>query len=124
MGWGPVDWVERVLPEAKLKNTTTLLFEIFRFERPIPRYLLKTVLPCKALGFSYGLITAVLCTWGAQGGKLELEHMLRFLHIEGGVSAFRGIISIRMQTQQKCDKACAKHLSTMQQHTEIKVIQS
>ena len=60
MGWGPVDWVERVLPEAKLKNTTTLLFEIFRFERPIPRYLLKTVLPCKALGFSYGLITAVL----------------------------------------------------------------
>ena len=56
MGWGPVDWVERVLPEAKLKNTTTLLFEIFRFERPIPRYLLKTVLPCKALGFSYGLI--------------------------------------------------------------------
>ena len=59
MGWGPVDWVERVLPEAKLKNTTTLLFEIFRFERPIPRYLLKTVLPCKALGFSYGLITAV-----------------------------------------------------------------
>ena len=60
MGWGPVDWVERVLPEAKLKNTTTLLFEIFRFERPIPRYLLKTVLPCKALGFSYGLITAVI----------------------------------------------------------------
>ena len=60
MGWGPVDWVERVLPEAKLKNTTTLLFEIFRFERPIPRYLLKTVLPCKALGFSYGLITAVV----------------------------------------------------------------
>ena len=59
MGWGPVDWVERVLPEAKLKNTTTLLFEIFRFERPIPRYLLKTVLPCKALGFSYGLISAV-----------------------------------------------------------------
>ena len=59
MGWGPVDWVERVLPEAKLKNTTTLLFEIFRFERPIQRYLLKTVLPCKALGFSFGLITAV-----------------------------------------------------------------
>ena len=59
MGWGQVDWVERVLPEAKLKNTTTLLFEIFRFERPIPRYLLKTILPCKALGFSYGLMTAV-----------------------------------------------------------------
>ena len=63
MGWGPVDWVERVLPEAKLKNTTTLLFEIFRFERPIPRYLLKTVLPCKALGFSYGLITAVVMSF-------------------------------------------------------------
>ena len=59
LGWGQVDWVERVLLEAKLKNKTTLLFEIFRFERPIPRYLLKTVLPCKALGFSYGLITAV-----------------------------------------------------------------
>ena len=66
-------------------------------------------------------VVAQLCTWGAQGGKLELEHMSRFLHIEGGVSAFGGIISIRMQTQQKCDKACAKHLSTMQQHTEIKV---
>ena len=69
-------------------------------------------------------VVAQLCTWGAQGGKLELEHMSRFLHIEGGVSAFGGIISIRMQTQQKCDKACAKHLSTMQQHIEIKVIQS
>ena len=72
MGWGPVDWVERVLPEAKLKNTTTLLFEIFRFERPIPRYLLKTVLPCKALGFSYGLITAVSrrsSCWNLRGTK-------------------------------------------------------
>ncbi len=43
MGWGPVDWVERVLPEAKLKNTTTLLFEIFQFERPKQRYLYKTL---------------------------------------------------------------------------------
>jgi len=75
MGWGPVDWVERVLPEAKLKNTTTLLFEIFRFERPIPRYLLKTVLPCKALGFSYGLITAVL--WCFILGDVKCEMLAR-----------------------------------------------
>ena len=73
MGWGPVDWVERVLPEAKLKNTTTLLFEIFRFERPIPRYLLKTVLPCKALGFSYGLITAVSCSRDSRDLRISRE---------------------------------------------------
>ena len=76
MGWGPVDWVERVLPEAKLKNTTTLLFEIFRFERPIPRYLLKTVLPCKALGFSYGLITAVIPVAEAQCLQYEVWALL------------------------------------------------
>ena len=75
MGWGPVDWVERVLPEAKLKNTTTLLFEIFRFERPIPRYLLKTVLPCKALGFSYGLITAVE-KWSWISATMKLKENL------------------------------------------------
>ena len=27
MGWGPVDWVGRVLPEAKFKNKWTLFFE-------------------------------------------------------------------------------------------------
>ena len=73
MGWGPVDWVGRVLPEAKFENKCTLFFEFFLFERPIPRYLLKTVLPCKALGFSYGLITAVHnnCWW--QRTKLLLS---------------------------------------------------
>ena len=29
MGWGPVDWVGRVLPEANLKNKWTLFFEFF-----------------------------------------------------------------------------------------------
>ena len=38
MSWGPVDWVGRVLPEAKLENNWTLLF-IFLFERPILRFL-------------------------------------------------------------------------------------
>ena len=28
-GWGPVDWVGRVLPEAKFENKTTLFFLIF-----------------------------------------------------------------------------------------------
>ena len=27
--WGPVDWVGRVLPEAKFENKTTLFFEFF-----------------------------------------------------------------------------------------------
>ena len=38
MGWGPVDWVGRVLPEAKFKNKWTLFFNLFLFERPILRY--------------------------------------------------------------------------------------
>ena len=29
MGWGQVDWVGRVLPEAKFENRTTLFFEFF-----------------------------------------------------------------------------------------------
>jgi len=29
MGWGPVDWVGRVLPEAKFENKCTSFFEIF-----------------------------------------------------------------------------------------------
>ena len=29
MGWGPVDWVGRVLPEAKFENKWTLFFEFF-----------------------------------------------------------------------------------------------
>ena len=40
MGWGPVDWVGRVLTEAKFEKKYTSFFEIFLFERPIPRYLL------------------------------------------------------------------------------------
>ena len=35
MGWGPVDWVGRVLPEAKFENKWTLFFELFLFERPL-----------------------------------------------------------------------------------------
>ena len=45
--WGPVDWVGRVLPEAKFENIYTSFFEFFLFERPIARYLLKTILHCK-----------------------------------------------------------------------------
>ena len=41
MGWGPVDWVGRVLPEAKFEEQNA---PIFLFERPTPRYLQKTVL--------------------------------------------------------------------------------
>ena len=35
MGWGTVDWVGRVLPEAKFKNKWTLFFELFLFDRPL-----------------------------------------------------------------------------------------
>ena len=35
MGWGPVDWVGRVLPEAKFENKWTLFFDFFLFERPL-----------------------------------------------------------------------------------------
>ena len=59
MGWGPVDWVNMVLPEAKLKNKTTLFFEIFWFERPIARYLLKTILHCKGSRIWGNAITEV-----------------------------------------------------------------
>ena len=29
MGWGPVDWVGRVLPEPKFENKCTSFFEFF-----------------------------------------------------------------------------------------------
>ena len=38
MGWGPVDWVGRVLPEQKFENKCTSFFEFFGFERPLLRY--------------------------------------------------------------------------------------
>ena len=38
MGWGPVDWVGRVLPEPKFENKCTSFFEFFGFERPLLRY--------------------------------------------------------------------------------------
>ena len=75
MGWGPVDWVGRVLPEAKFENKCTLFFEKILFERPILRYLLKTVLPCKALRFSYGLITAVE-KWSWISATMKLKENL------------------------------------------------
>ena len=59
MGWGPVDWVGMVLPEAKLENKTTLFFEIFWFVRPIARYLLKTILHCKGSRIWGNAITEV-----------------------------------------------------------------
>ena len=39
MGWGPVDWVGRLLPEAKFKIKCTSFFEFFWFEQPLLRYL-------------------------------------------------------------------------------------
>ena len=36
MGWGPVDWVGRVLLEAKFENKWTLEMDFFLFERPLP----------------------------------------------------------------------------------------
>ena len=59
MGWGPVDWVGRVLPEAKFEKKCTSFFEIFGFERPLLRYLLKTVLHCKDSGIWLNAITQV-----------------------------------------------------------------
>ena len=59
MGWGPVDWVGRVLPEAKFKIKCTSFFEFFWFERPLLRYLLKTVLHCKGSGIWVDAITQV-----------------------------------------------------------------
>ena len=59
MGWGPVDWVGRVLPEPKFEKKCTSFFEIFGFERPLLRYLLKTVLHCKDSGIWLNAITQV-----------------------------------------------------------------
>ena len=38
MGWRPVDWDGRVLPEPKFENKCTSFFEFFGFERPLLRY--------------------------------------------------------------------------------------
>ena len=59
MGWGPIEWVGRVLPEAKFEKKCTSFFEIFGFERPLLRYLLKTVLHCKGSGIWLDAITQV-----------------------------------------------------------------
>ena len=60
MGWGPVDSVERVLPEAKFEEKKcTSFFEFFGFERPLPRYLLKQVLHCKGSRIWGNAITEV-----------------------------------------------------------------
>ena len=59
MGWGPVEWVGMVLPEAKFEKKCTSFFEIFWFERPLLRYLLKSVLHWAALLHCLGLLAAV-----------------------------------------------------------------
>ena len=59
MGWGPVEWVGMVLPEAKFEKKCTSFFEIFWFERPLLRYLLKSVLHWAALLHYLGLLAAV-----------------------------------------------------------------
>ena len=62
MGWGPVDWVGRVLPKPKFgEKKCTSFFEILGFERPMLRYLLKTVLHCKGSGIWLDTITQVVC---------------------------------------------------------------
>ena len=69
MGWGPVDWVGRLLPEAKFKIKCTSFFEFFGFERPLLRYLLKTVLHCKGSGIWVDAITQVASRYsGSQLG--------------------------------------------------------
>ena len=60
MGWGPVDWVGRVHPEAKFEKKCTSFFEFFGFERSLLRYLLKTVLHCKGSGIWVDAITQVV----------------------------------------------------------------
>ena len=68
MGWGPVDWVGRLLPEAKFKIKCTSFFEFFGFERPLLRYLLKTVLHCKGSGIWVDAITQVTVNiWKVRG---------------------------------------------------------
>ena len=61
MGWGPVDWVGRVLPEAKFEEEKkwTSFFYLFLFERLLLRYLLKSVLHRAALLHCLGLLAAV-----------------------------------------------------------------
>ena len=59
MGWGPVDRVERVLPEAKLKKKCTSFSYFFVFDRPLPRYLLKKVLHCQGSEIWGNAITEV-----------------------------------------------------------------
>ena len=61
MDLGPDDWVGRVLPEAKFEEEKkwTLFFYFFLFERPLLRYLLKSVLHRAALLHCLGLLAAV-----------------------------------------------------------------
>ena len=59
MGWRPVEWAGSVLPEAKFEKKCTSFFEIFGFERPMLRYLLKKVLHCKGSGIWLDAITQV-----------------------------------------------------------------
>ena len=42
MGWGPVDWVGRVFPEAKFEKNGLCFLIFFVFEQPLLRYLLKS----------------------------------------------------------------------------------
>ena len=47
------------LPQPKLRNKCILFFEIVGFQRPLLRYLLKTVLHCKGSRISGNAITEV-----------------------------------------------------------------
>ena len=87
MGWGPVEWVGESSQKPNLKNNALLktvfgdqltgwgevppeakfeerkctsFFSYFSFERPLLRYLFKTVLHCKGSRISATAITEVL----------------------------------------------------------------
>ena len=74
MGWGPVDWVGRLPPEAKFEIKCTSFFYFFGFERPLLRYLSKTVLHCKGSGIWVNAIT-LLVTY------LGLSYFMDFLGV-------------------------------------------
>ena len=73
MGWGPVEWVGMVLPEAKFEKKCTSFFDFFGFERPLLRYLLKTVLHCKGAGIWLDAITQVT-------GDIFISHVSKGIH--------------------------------------------
>ena len=51
MGWGPVYWVGRVLPETKSENKCTLFFLFFFIRATVAEISVKTVFGDQLTGF-------------------------------------------------------------------------